>query len=159
MRFLRERLLQRMMIYIEKQYPKAKIESTGFWWRIWFKRFIIKEVQEKKNFEVTSIQQKLDLTTKRIKTLNDGIQETEDQIEEVKVNTTKRKTQNQQETDNIEYEIQECENQIKEVIKQRQDLKDAIQDKIDKIGIIDEDIVDKKEIIIENQKEIIFYQK
>ena len=111
------------------------------------------------NFEVTSIQQKLDLTTKRIKTLNDGIQETEDQIEEVKVNTTKRKTQNQQETDNIEYEIQECENRIKEVIKQRQDLKDAIQDKIDKIGIIDEDIVDKKEIIIENQKEIIFYQK
>ena len=111
------------------------------------------------NFEVTSIQQKLDLTTKRIKTLNDGIQETEDQIEEVKVNTTKRKTQNQQETDNIEYEIQECENQIKEVIKQRQDLKDAIQDKINKIGIIDEDIVDKKEIIIENQKEIIFYQK
>ena len=111
------------------------------------------------NFEVTSIQQKLDLTTKRIKTLNDGIQETEDQIEEVKVNTAKRKTQNQQEADNIEYEIQECENKIKEVIKERQDLKDAIQDKINKIGIIDEDIVDKKEIIIENQKEIIFYQK
>lgn len=140
--------------YIEKVYPKSKSEKTGYWWRVWFKKFLIKELQQQEEIKIARVEQSLGLTEKRLKTLNDALKGVDDKIEEIKVNKDKISKNLQREWDEIEVEIQAIENSSAQIQKERSEFNNNIKSTSAEEGKIKAEILDTKEVIMDNQLKI-----
>jgi predicted nucleic acid-binding Zn-ribbon protein len=112
---------------MEREYPKTKCEKVGNICRVCHKRFIIKTLQKRESQKIKAVEKNLEVTEKRLKVLNDGINEIEAQIDGnyagigIKAKTQKLKKRYDREFDDLEFEISHIEETLDRVQSERND--------------------------------------
>lgn len=140
--------------YQEKEYPRSSIGKKGLCCRICVKRFLIKNVQLKYEAKIGEVDDCLKLTEKRLTQINSQNNQLDDRIEEIHANIKTQQIKFEKEMKNLETEWSACEEKADLVQMQRNDYHKIAEDFENELNVISRTIDDKKQALLEYQKEL-----